>query len=202
MTLTVINSLMSTLLYIHGFNSSPQSAKANNLKQWIDANYPHINMLVPQLPNYPQQAQDMLDDIIQQHQHEKMGLVGSSLGGYFSLWFSERYQLPAVVVNPAVRPFDLLQDYLGDNTNPYTHAQYVLEEKHIHELKSLYIERLTSPHLIWLLQQMGDEVLDYREAVAYLSKCKQTVEPDGNHAFIGFESYFSQIVDFLQLAEK
>ncbi|MBQ0534351.1 esterase YqiA [Providencia huaxiensis] len=193
---------MSTLLYIHGFNSSPQSAKANNLKQWIDANYPHINMLVPQLPNYPQQAQDMLDDIIQQHQHEKMGLVGSSLGGYFSLWFSERYQLPAVVVNPAVRPFDLLQDYLGDNTNPYTHAQYVLEEKHIHELKSLYIERLTSPHLIWLLQQMGDEVLDYREAVAYLSKCKQTVEPDGNHAFIGFESYFSQIVDFLQLAEK
>lgn len=193
---------MSTLLYIHGFNSSPQSAKANNLKQWIEVNYPQINMIVPQLPNYPQQAQAMLDDIVQQHQHEKMGLVGSSLGGYFSIWFSERYQLPAVVVNPAVRPFDLLQDYLGDNTNPYTHEQYVLEEKHIHELKSLYIERLTSPQLIWLLQQMGDEVLDYREAVAYLSKCKQTVEPDGNHAFIGFDAYFSEIVDFLQLAEK
>ncbi len=31
---------------------------------------------------------------------------------------------------------------------------------------------------------MGDEVLDYREAVAYLSKCKQTVEPDGNHVLL------------------
>ncbi|HGN1704220.1 TPA: esterase YqiA [Providencia rettgeri] len=193
---------MSTLLYIHGFNSSPLSAKANSLKQWIEVNHPHINMIVPQLPNFPEQAQAMLDEIVLKHKHEKIGLVGSSLGGYFSIWFSQRYQLPAVVVNPAVRPFDLLQDYLGENTNPYTHKKYVLEDKHIHELKSLHIERLKSPHLIWLLQQMGDEVLDYRDAVTYLSKCKQTVEPDGNHAFVGFETYFSQMVHFLQLTEK
>ncbi|MGG4608948.1 esterase YqiA [Providencia sp. Me31A] len=193
---------MPTLLYIHGFNSSPLSAKANSLKKWIETHHPHINMIVPQLPNYPEQAQALLDDLISKHEHDRIGLVGSSLGGYFSIWFSQRYQLPAVVVNPAVRPFDLLQDYLGENTNPYTHEKYVLENKHIHELKSLYIERLMSPHLIWLLQQMGDEVLDYRDAVTYLSKCKQTVEPDGNHTFVGFEAYFSQIVHFLQLAEK
>ncbi|MDR2225015.1 MAG: esterase YqiA [Providencia sp.] len=193
---------MATLLYIHGFNSSPLSAKANSLKQWIEANYPHINMIVPQLPNFPAQAEMMLDEIIQQHRHDHIGLVGSSLGGYFSIWFSERYHLPSVVVNPAVRPFDLLQDYLGVNINPYTHEQYVLEPKHIGELKSLHIEQLSAFHRIWLLQQMGDEVLDYREAVTYLSKCKQTVEPDGNHAFIGFDAYFSQIIHFLQLVEK
>ncbi|HDN2509962.1 TPA: esterase YqiA [Providencia rettgeri] len=193
---------MATLLYIHGFNSSPLSAKATHLKQWIGVNYPHIDMIVPQLPNFPAQAEAMLDEIIQQHRHERIGLVGSSLGGYFSIWFSERYHLPAVVVNPAVRPFDLLKDYLGVNINPYTHEQYVLEPKHIGELKSLYIEQLSASHRIWLLQQMGDEVLDYHEAVTYLSKCKQTVEPDGNHAFTGFDAYFSQIVHFLQLVEK
>ncbi|MEQ5111938.1 esterase YqiA [Providencia vermicola] len=193
---------MATLLYIHGFNSSPLSAKATHLKQWIEVNYPHIDMIVPQLPNFPAQAEAMLDEIIQQHRHERIGLVGSSLGGYFSIWFSERYHLPAVVVNPAVRPFDLLKDYLGVNINPYTHEQYVLEPKHIGELKSLHIEQLSTSHRIWLLQQMGDEVLDYHEAVTYLSKCKQTVEPDGNHAFTGFDAYFSQIVHFLQLVEK
>ncbi|MEQ4675090.1 esterase YqiA [Providencia vermicola] len=193
---------MATLLYIHGFNSSPLSEKATHLKQWIEVNYPHIHMIVPQLPNFPAQAEAMLDEIIQQHRHERIGLVGSSLGGYFSIWFSERYHLPAVVVNPAVRPFDLLKDYLGVNINPYTHEQYVLEPKHIGELKSLHIEQLSASHRIWLLQQMGDEVLDYREAVTYLSKCKQTVEPDGNHAFTGFDAYFSQIVHFLQLVEK
>ncbi|MEQ5205006.1 esterase YqiA [Providencia rettgeri] len=193
---------MATLLYIHGFNSSPQSEKANNLKQWLAVHYPQINMIVPQLPNFPQQATKLLDDILAEHQHEKIGLVGSSLGGYFSIYFSERYQIPAVLVNPAVRPFDLLSDYVGENTNPYTHETYVLEPKHMHELKALYLEKIRSPNLLWLLQQMGDEVLDYRQAVAYLSECKQTVEPDGDHAFVGFERYFPQIIRFLSLVDN
>ncbi|WP_272522076.1 esterase YqiA [Providencia sp. PROV202] len=193
---------MATLLYIHGFNSSPLSEKANNLKQWLAEHYPQINMIVPQLPNFPQQAAKLLDDILAEHQHETIGLVGSSLGGYFSIYFSERYQIPAVLVNPAVRPFDLLSDYLGENTNPYTHETYVLEPKHMYELKALHLGKIRSPNLLWLLQQMGDEVLDYRQAVAYLSECKQTVEPDGDHAFAGFERYFPQIIRFLSLVDN
>ncbi|EKT60062.1 esterase YqiA [Providencia sneebia] len=193
---------MSTLLYIHGFNSSPLSEKANTLKLWLAEHHPDIKMIVPQLPNYPEPAAKMLEDIILQHQDSPIGLVGSSLGGYFSIWFSQRFNLPAVVVNPAIRPFELLQNFLGENTNPYTHETYFLEPKHIDELKNFYCEKVKYPELIWLLQQMGDEVLDYRQAVTHLAECKQTVEPQGNHAFVGFENYLPEIIRFLKLSLK
>lgn len=190
----------SLLLYIHGFNSSPLSQKATLMREYCALHRPDIKVVVPQLPCFPQQAADCLLDIVEQYKNDyRIGLVGSSLGGYLSVWLNARFGFKAVVVNPAVRPYELLQDYLGEQENPYTGLRYVLSEAHIDELKSLDVASIQNPEDFWLLQQTHDEVLDFRQAVERFSMAKQTVEEGGNHSFVSFERYLEPIIDFLQL---
>ncbi|WP_100752097.1 MULTISPECIES: esterase YqiA [Vibrio] len=190
----------SLLLYIHGFNSSPLSLKANLMRDYCHQHRPEIKVVIPQLPCFPQQAAQHLLDIVNQHQQDyRIGLVGSSLGGYMSMWLNAQFGFKAVLVNPAIKPYELLADFLGEQENPYTHERYTLENKHIEELKALDTPVIERPNDFWLLQQTDDEVLDYRQAVGHLSGSQQTVEQGGNHSFVGFERYPESIIEFLEL---
>ncbi|EDK27127.1 esterase YqiA [Vibrionales bacterium SWAT-3] len=190
----------SLLLYIHGFNSSSRSHKAMVMAEYCAEHRADIKVLIPQLPSFPQQAALFLQQLVEQHKDQyQIALVGSSLGGYLSTWLNSHYGFKAVVVNPAVKPYELLVDYLGEQVNPYTDERYVLETKHIDELKALDVPDVAKPSDFWLLQQTEDEVLDYRQAVEKYQGATQTVEEGGDHSFVDFERYPRQIITFLQL---
>ncbi|ODP99767.1 MULTISPECIES: esterase YqiA [Salinivibrio] len=192
--------MASALLYLHGFNSSPQSLKARQMRAYCQTMRPDIQVLVPQLPSHPEPTVNLLTELVDTYgATHQLGLVGSSLGGFLATWLSERYDIPAVLVNPAVRPYELLQDYIGEQVNPYTHERYQLDADDILALRTLDVPTLTHPSQFWLLQQMGDEVLDYRQAVEKFSASRQTVEPEGDHSFVGFERYCADIIQFLGL---
>lgn len=187
---------MKTLLYLHGFNSSPSSQKAQLLAAWLPQSYPDIRLTVPLLPTCPLQTKGLLQQLYAENEAVMIGIIGSSLGGYYATWLSQQTFCRCIVINPVVKPFELLENYLGPNHNPYTGERYVLESQHIDYLKTMYISPLPAPDKIWLLQQRGDEVLDYRQAMELYAGCKQTIEAGGNHGFIGIQRYFQPIMQF------
>lgn len=190
---------MSTLLYLHGFNSSPESHKACQLRRWITNYHPDINLLIPQLPYYPHQVIMLLHQIFTAQRSQKMGVIGASLGGFFATWFSQYYGVPAVVINPLVKPTDYLKPYLGQEYNMRCGEVIQLNQQHLTDFAAYEIANLHSPNLLWLLAQQGDEVLSYQLATNYYAECRQTLEPGGCHNFIGFVKYLPQIIQFLSL---
>lgn len=124
-------------------------------------------------------------------------LIGSSLGGFWSTWLAEKYDLRALLINPAVRPGDFMPRFIGQALKSY-HSDdcYLLTEAHVNEIRAVDAP-VTRQQNYWLLVQTGDEILDYRHAVKKYAGCKQTIEEGGDHAFQGFERYLEPGLGFL-----
>ena len=103
------------------------------------------------------------------------------------------------MINPAIRPYDDLAPYKGAQTNMYSGEAFEVTDAHFDELRALAVPRITRPERYFLLVQSGDEVLDYREAVAYYGGAWQFVRGGGDHAFQGFEAQIPAILRFAAL---
>ncbi|MBA4503422.1 YqiA/YcfP family alpha/beta fold hydrolase [Marinobacterium marinum] len=182
------------IIYVHGFNSSPQSVKAQLLQRAMQGC--EWTIRVPALSHWPRQAMAQLQAEIDAA-NGPVTLVGSSLGGYYSTWLVEHNpELRAVLVNPAVYPFRLLEEWLGHNTNLYTADHYELTTEHLAQLKALHCPQLDDPSRYLLLVQTADETIDYREAVDKYAACAQFVQPGGSHGFEQFEALIPAIRAF------
>ena len=126
----------------------------------------------------------------------RLSFVGSSLGGYYATYAAEMLGARAVLINPAVRPYDELAAYRGRQVNLYTGAAFDVTQRHLDELRALAIAKITHPERFLLLVQAGDEVLDYRAAVAFYAGAWQQVSGGGDHAFHGFETQIPLILRF------
>ncbi|MEH6448135.1 MAG: YqiA/YcfP family alpha/beta fold hydrolase [Oleispira sp.] len=187
-------------VYLHGFLSSPKSKKAQELIHFFDNNQMKGQLIVPTLSFEPveaiQQAQDAIDTLKQQPGIDQVFVMGSSLGGFYANYLAEKENLKAVLINPAVRPFELFDKYLGLNEHFYDGQSYLLELKHIEQLKQLEVAQLSKPKALFLLLQTGDETLDYQLATEKYQNCPSWIEPGGNHSFEGFSERLDSIFHF------
>jgi predicted esterase YcpF (UPF0227 family) len=191
---------MTTIVYLHGFRSSPASIKATRLREAV-ATLPapkRITLHVPELSHQPADAVEGVVDWVERHaQHAPpLAFVGSSLGGFYATHLAERFDTRAVAINPAIRPYLDLAPWRGEQTNLYTGEAFTLTEAHFDELRALAVPRITRPERYFLLVETGDEVLDYRDAVAYYGGAYQYVRGGGDHTFTEFVAQIPAILRF------
>ena len=184
---------LPNILYLHGFRSSPQSWKARLFAEEMVRRGLGSHFFCPDLSHDPQQAIAQAEAIIA---HGPCTLVGSSLGGYYATHLAERFGARAVLVNPTTRPYDDLAAWRGVQTNLYTGEAFEVTDAHFAELRALAVPRITRPERYFLLVETGDEVLDYRLAVAFYGGAWQYVRGGGDHSFQDFAAQVPAILRF------
>jgi predicted esterase YcpF (UPF0227 family) len=185
------------LIYIHGFNSSALSYKAGLLREYMARLGLARHFACPELSHRPAQAMAQLRALIAPHDPRGVVLVGSSLGGYYATALVERFGARAVLVNPAVRPYELLAPYTGPQKNLYTGEEYQFTTGHIDELRALEVDCIT-PERYLLITATGDEVLDYRAGVERYAGCEQVIVSGGDHGFREFAGHLDTVATFWQ----
>lgn len=192
------------IIYIHGFCGSGEGLKAKKFREY----YRDKKFIAPSLSYVPELAIKTLEELIESYQSlgEEVKLIGSSMGGYMSIYLSNKYNLKTVLINPAIyseNSFSTLKKSLGYAHNFYDNSSFSWSEKHMEMLQEIKTEIKENSDNFLLLLQSGDEVLHYIDTKNYFnSKIDEKyiiVDEGGSHSFEKIESKFKVIDDFLEV---
>ena len=102
-------SSVKTIIYLHGFLSSPASLKGRVFGEKARARgltykAPDLNVTDPRC----------LPFLLRGESAERVAVIGSSLGGFYAAWLAGRRPVRTLLINPAVRPWLFVEKYLGE----------------------------------------------------------------------------------------
>lgn len=157
------------IVYLHGLNSAGTSGKAAVLRE-------RLAPVEIYSPTYPAQSAALAVETLGQalgqllqasSPTEPRLLVGSSMGGFYGAWLARRLGFQhLVMINPALRPWELLRQVEGWQYNEAKHERYYLSA----EMVAATRDYETPPDGIGvpltLLLDEGDELIDSRQTAA------------------------------------
>ncbi len=191
---------LTHLLYLHGFRSSPQSAKARQMAARMAARHPDVTWWCPQLPPSPREAMAMVMDGVAGWQSHRMAVVGSSLGGFYATHVAQTRGCKAVVLNPAVDPARDLAKYIGEQTTWHDpNERFFFEPRFVDELRALAHGPLKDPGRYFAVIAKGDEVLDWHEMAGRYPGARVKLLQASDHALSDFDEHIDEVFAFLGL---
>lgn len=192
---------LTHLIYLHGFRSSPASAKAARMAAWA-AQQPGLTFACPQLPPSPLDAMALVADIVATWPATGSAVIGSSLGGFYATALAEQRahrSWRAAVLNPAVNPARDLARHIGELSAWHDPTlKFDFTAQHVAELAALTPPAtLTRPLRYYALIAKGDELLDWREMLARYAGCDGELLEGSDHGLTDFETHLPGLLKHL-----
>ena len=189
------------LVYLHGFRSSPNSTKAVMTGEAVRALSTSDNVYewyCPQLLASPKESIDMVVKHIDQSNADRIVIIGSSLGGFYTNYLAQKYQCKGIALNPAVYAARELEPHVGMMTAYDSEEPFDFKAEYIDELRALQVDQITNPERYFLIAAKGDELLDWREMVAFYPGSKQLILEGSDHGIADYVNHLPAVIDFIE----
>ena len=183
-----------TFIYLHGFNSkgkptSPKLQELGKLGDVVTVDYdsfaPYEEILV--------NIEGKVKKEIMARPAGEVAIAGTSLGGYWAGTLSGIYGVPAILMNPAIRPSKTLKKHVGVTLKNFVSGEVnTLSE----DIPKGYPD-LPKKGILMIMVDEGDEVLNPYETQKYFSDYGPTLFKGGSHRFEHMPEALPKIEKFL-----
>lgn len=194
--------MTSTLLvYLHGFRSSPNSTKAvmtGEAMRTLSTRQNNYEWYCPQLLASPKESMDMVIKHIDQSQLDRMVIIGSSLGGFYTNYLAEKYQCKGIVLNPAVYAARELEPHIGMMTAYDSEEPFDFKAEYIDQLRALQVNAITNPERYFLIAAKGDALLDWKEMAAFYPGAMKLILEGSDHGIADYATHLPSVIDFIK----
>ncbi len=159
---------------------------------------------VPKLPDSPFQAicvvKRWAKSLLRVNKDHRFAFIGSSLGGLYATWLGQCFPTAQVVLlNPAVRPSQLLASQVGLHQSYSSADRIHFLPRYVKQLQRLEQVQLTHLKRYFLVAAQHDEVLSYQQMVVRYENAHCLTVKGGDHALSEFDEYWPFIRLFLGL---
>ncbi len=189
------------VVYLHGFRSSSKSVKAQRVIDIFSQAGLSSHLWVPDLPASPAQAlalvEQQVNTRLESQPNTSLTFIGSSLGGFYATVLGELHTHATVVLlNPAIKPYDDLQDQIGKKKVYFSEEEIEFVPAYLGDLKAMEQTSLIDPQRYFLVAARDDEVLNCDTMLARYKGAHQLHLLGSDHAL----SDFDEILPFVKLA--
>lgn len=177
------------VIYLHGYGSTPDSSKCIKMKDFFLKEFPSFSFIAPKI-EYNSTVLEHLTNVLMKYRDKKIILIGSSIGGLFARYLTERsnFNIKAtILINPALKIFEAIENsgIILENTDQISSLNQLIIEETIDEDKYL------------LLCQNNDDICCWKFSRYLLPNSGFYLGHNSGHGFENIDITFDAINSFI-----